>query len=375
MVCRCFVLSLLGAIAATVTNIDDLGLHAECELDETLAFLQLQARSSKNERGRYPEESKHGPPPDVLNKTLTTFFEHMAQVAFCDEPAIAAWSCSVPCEGDGFKPAMVKVLPEGPSYGMQGYVATLPEHSTMLPQTGRTRCIVGFRGSQNIRNWLADFLAVPTKLDRSWCSDCWVDDGFHNAYEELRAKMMVAILNDCKCQDIYLTGHSLGAAVATLAMFDLRATPTIRERGIKVLPAWLFGSPAVGNPQFVETLARHTLPEEYPGVYRFVNQYDIVPRLALIAYDHYGAEIFIKEASQRILYCSKPHVARCMDSVSISDLLLNQKITNHLTYFSVNFHISDLPHECQSQNPTSHAPTIEIEELSLEEVKRAIFAT
>jgi hypothetical protein len=45
------------------------------------------------------------------------------------------------------------------------------------------------------------------------------------------------------CKDVTLTGHSLGAALATLAAYDLGATYTIQD-------VYNFGSPRVGNPAF-----------------------------------------------------------------------------------------------------------------------------
>mmetsp|Transcript_34576 Transcript_34576/g.98093 ORF Transcript_34576/g.98093 Transcript_34576/m.98093 type:complete len:353 (+) Transcript_34576:1-1059(+) len=295
------------------------------------------------------------------DEKLSLFFALLAQVAFCDPENIERWDCGEPCEKTGFKPRRVQVLHPGPLLAVQGFVALVPEELTLLPQTGRTRCIVSFRGSNNMKNWMADAMAWLSEYhgaeERAWCLGCKVHEGFETAYSELRTHLWGAVLGPFQCKEVYVTGHSLGAAVATMAVSDLRGSSEIREMGIKVPPAWLFGAPAVGEAKFVETLMKNTLPEEAPGAWRLVNEYDIVPRLGRPVYHHYGPEIFINEEDLSYTYCPKPNDLRCMDSVGHVSLLWNQKASNHVSYMNVNFASKHLPGECRSANAAPEPQT------------------
>ncbi|HSU67742.1 MAG TPA: lipase family protein, partial [Tepidisphaeraceae bacterium] len=82
---------------------------------------------------------------------------------------------------------------------------------------------------------------------------------------------------------VWVTGHSLGGAMATLAALRL-ATEGLDVRGV-----YTFGSPRVGNDEFY---AKYSVPH-----YRLVNNNDVVPHvplettlvgLRLFTYKHVG---------------------------------------------------------------------------------------
>src|SRR5262249_54451343 len=82
---------------------------------------------------------------------------------------------------------------------------------------------------------------------------------------------------------VWLTGHSLGAALATLAAARWAA-------GHRVQGLYTFGSPRVGNAAFAATV---------PGpCYRFVNNNDVVTRLPppglFAGYRHVGVLKYIR---------------------------------------------------------------------------------
>lgn len=89
---------------------------------------------------------------------------------------------------------------------------------------------------------------------------------------------------------IYLTGHSLGGALASLCAFDLRSK--FRELDENSIESYTFGSPRVGNIGFSLAYNR-----KIPCTYRFVNNDDIVPSIpqVLFLYRHVGIEISCDE--------------------------------------------------------------------------------
>ena len=87
-------------------------------------------------------------------------------------------------------------------------------------------------------------------------------------------------VNTNKEKQIYITGHSLGAAMATLATSRI-------EEFRKVEQLTTFGSPRVGTRKFVKNISTPHM--------RFVNNNDIVTKvpLALMGYKHHGTLQYI----------------------------------------------------------------------------------
>ena len=94
---------------------------------------------------------------------------------------------------------------------------------------------------------------------------------------------------------LWITGHSLGAALATLyAARLLYATSNGKLPGVGgVQGLYTFGSPRVGDPQFVAALATPLAPVTN----RFVNHEDIVTRVAprAMGYDHVGSVMYLDQ--------------------------------------------------------------------------------
>ncbi len=103
-----------------------------------------------------------------------------------------------------------------------------------------------------------------------------------------------------KRRPVYITGHSLGGALATL--FSARMTQRwIETNQKKYVPSGLitFGSPRVGDADFKKhvELGLSVLPNESHriGIWRFVNNNDIIPRMPsrLFGFRHVGLPLYI----------------------------------------------------------------------------------
>jgi pimeloyl-ACP methyl ester carboxylesterase len=145
--------------------------------------------------------------------------------------------------------------------------------------------IVAFRGSEiwkkegsfDLNKVIADLKADVDIRLADWPSGGKVHRGFKEALEEVWFDLLPYIkkLDDKGCK-IWITGHSLGAALATLCA----------NRYGKVQGVYSFGSPRVGNDVFKEKLD--------VKIYRVVNNDDIVARVPPPgAYVHVGELKFI----------------------------------------------------------------------------------
>ena len=133
---------------------------------------------------------------------------------------------------------------------------------------------VVFRGTEitSVADPLADVLAFPVR----WIGAGRVHWGFWTAYRSIRKAIEVWLSGESKPR-LVITGHSLGAAMATLmaALHEDSALVT-------------FGSPRVGNQAFVDSFAADR------AIRRYVDTVDMVPgAVPPIVYRHLGEMIYI----------------------------------------------------------------------------------
>lgn len=105
-----------------------------------------------------------------------------------------------------------------------------------------------------------------------------VHKGFQDAYNSVKDKIE-GCLSTLPKMPIYITGHSLGAALATVATQELEQHPLFRDR---IAACYTFGSPRVGNSKYDRAFKA--------PIYRMVNTTDIVTVVPLLAmgYIHIG---------------------------------------------------------------------------------------
>jgi len=143
-------------------------------------------------------------------------------------------------------------------------------------------CIVAFRGTHNIAGVIQDvesLVLVPVP----GCPGCEVGTGILSGYNSLAGPIKGA-LRGLGCSAVTVTGHSLGAAEAVVAMYDLPQSGFHLNRGCT------FGQPRVGNPAFHEAWQRAV---GGAPVDRVVHGLDpIVPLGPVGSNTHEGREIF-----------------------------------------------------------------------------------
>jgi hypothetical protein len=122
--------------------------------------------------------------------------------------------------------------------------------------------VVVFRGTNRPADWITNvsYLQVEGYGGKVHRGFAWALDSIWREVLEC-----VRLLRD-KDQKVWIAGHSLGGALATLAARRL-------EPPYSPHAAYTFGQPRVGDPAFAEGYAER--------LYRFVNNRDIVPNFPL----------------------------------------------------------------------------------------------
>ncbi|MBV8180701.1 MAG: lipase family protein [Mycobacterium sp.] len=144
---------------------------------------------------------------------------------------------------------------------------------------------VSFRGTSDVEDWLADLDAVPDDY-LPVAGFGQVHAGFQDVYELVRngiaANLAAATAG---CDQILITGHSLGAALAVLAAPDVfRKMPPN-----KIEPRLItFAGPRVGLTDFADTFNA-----AIESCFRVVNFLDVVPYVPPAPYVHVGAQIAV----------------------------------------------------------------------------------
>ena len=146
--------------------------------------------------------------------------------------------------------------------------------------------VLAFRGTQvddfwqSVLDWTTDARFVPVPDSHGG----WVHAGFKSAVEEVWRDVSghVRSLQTTKRRPLWICGHSLGAALATLA-----ANLCSGDAALGLTGLYTFGSPRVGDRRFGGRIAP-------PVVFRFQNDSDLVTHVPLgLVFHHVGALQFI----------------------------------------------------------------------------------
>jgi predicted lipase len=136
--------------------------------------------------------------------------------------------------------------------------------------TARSLIVVSFRGTSNNRDLLADL--AQELADTPVCSSCQVHAGF-NAEWDKRLSTVVAAVKTAKSKHpsfkLVLTGHSLGAAVATISGAYFRS---VLKYSCDI---YTYGSPRVGNDHFANFVSQTNMGQTY----RVTHVDDPIPHL------------------------------------------------------------------------------------------------
>ena len=206
---------------------------------------------------------------------------HYAASAYCSKETLVNWQCGEACNFQKDIEANKMIIMENEVLDTFGFVAYNSEQN---------KIIVSFRGTNgaDITNWITNI--VYYRVQYFEVAGSQVHSGFFTAYRAISYQMLEGVRTLFAAHpsaDIVLTGHSLGAALATFAALDIkRSIPTFKNQ----FTFYTFGSPRIGNQVFADYVM--TL---FPNLYsRVVHYTDLVAHMPPkdMGFAHSGNEVY-----------------------------------------------------------------------------------
>ncbi len=168
------------------------------------------------------------------------------------------------------------------NYDVLGYISnhhTSTEFALLKVNPDNPILVIVFRGTDEADDWNTNFHAYQMPFGKAGK----VHHGFIQAYLSIREDLF-EYLKDNNLP-IFITGHSLGAALAVLATSELSNNKNFDS-------CYTFGSPRIGDPEFIDTI-------DNKRIYRIVNNCDVVTTVPIdfvgIKYRHIGLPYLIND--------------------------------------------------------------------------------
>jgi len=285
------------------------------------------------------------------NKALTCAYA--SALTHCKPANVEAWNCGAACKNlTGFQNYFSTVVPVTVDQSVAFNMIFNPSTKTF---------IITFRGSIGAVQVIMEFLepgGVPYNL--SSVPGALIDDYFYNHYVKYLRDLVLSHLKTAvqayPDYEFIFTGHSLGAAFATLTAYDsIISNITTKDQSI----IYNFGSPRVGNYIFAQAV-QGAVKE----IYRVTHWRDPVPHVPPCITDksglcvknktksmdtegsiiwpayHLSQEVFYNEASTNYTLCNTDgEDPNCIDQFKTIDW----KIPNHLHYMNVHMDCDPSP--------------------------------
>ena len=215
--------------------------------------------------------------PDGLPESDAALCAEMCRLAYCEKsPGFAS-------DQDKIKAELAKIGFAGALFfETQSSGSTGGTHALFAHNPKANRAVLAFRGTDKEDPsdlWDdADLQLIPWKING--IPSGRVHGGFSRAFTEVQTQLDVVPRG--LTSRLLVTGHSLGAAIATLVVSSWY--PDLKDR----LDLYTVGSPLVGDAQFVSTV-----PEEIS--HRYVDCCDAVTSVPpeALGYRHIGDPMYI----------------------------------------------------------------------------------
>lgn len=196
-----------------------------------------------------------------------------AGAAYCPQAQLESWTC-FPCRNASTTKFELVSYLYNASTDVAAYVGLDVPTDTL---------VVAFRGTEptSTKDWW-DNLDFVKEAAPVLCEGCHVHSGFYDAYNSLAPGILRAVFSR-NPTSVLVTGHSLGAALAQLAAFDLA------DRGVPLKSVHTFGAPRVGDSAFAAAYDAKVLTS-----FRLTHHRDLVVHVPPEAFGfrHVSREVF-----------------------------------------------------------------------------------
>ncbi|KAK7201511.1 lipase [Novymonas esmeraldas] len=267
---------------------------------------------------------------------------HFCKSAYCPVASVTNWTCGNACSNATPNFHIYNIY-ENTSTGNVGYSGM--DHDS-------ERIVVAFRGTFNTANWIQDLDFWSMPYPHPGCGpSCTIHRGFYKAYDSVRPQLIQDVLamhTRYPTYSLFITGHSLGGAMAVLAAIEfttwnLPKAPEALADGVRgrhaapepshLVPVELytFGEPRVGNVFFTNW---STSVLENERQFRVTHAKDPVPHLPPRSwgYVHVPQEHWYPTDNDTVLLCqdnSTTEDAQCSNSVYAT------AVADHLLYLGI----------------------------------------
>ncbi|CAD5227423.1 unnamed protein product [Bursaphelenchus xylophilus] len=203
-----------------------------------------------------------------------------------------------------------------------GYVAVSPADKAV---------IVSFRGTNNFLQLVTEVGNVAFFNRHRAPTNGMVAQYFYDVFEQLWYGGIEKLVNKAITSnpefDVWLTGHSLGGAVASITATKVMVDYKLPTARVKLIT---FGQPRTGDNVFSKTF-----PDIVPTSYRVNHKHDVVPHVpprGYVGYNHHFTEVWYPSKmtdGAKFKICEGEESPKCSNSV-----LLPVSVLDHITYYN-----------------------------------------
>jgi len=269
----------------------------------------------------------------LYDETLAKKYMNLSGLAYCVEqhaPQLEHWMCKTCLEQHYLLNKIVTV--HNNETNANGFVSIIDGNELVISYSGTN--------SASMTNWIEDINMIKEQAF-DVCDGCFVHRGFYHTYKSIREDILTAFqtMYTPKIQTLSITGHSLGAGLATLTVSDILRNYDLSSIATKHI--YVYGSPRVGGYNYMSDYDS-LLSEEGLEHFRIVHAKDPVPHLPPSTMDFYGVgvEIFYEESfDDDYQVCTNhKHMRNLYETADCSNqYYVNMNVYNHLDYFDYVF--------------------------------------
>ncbi len=249
---------------------------------------------------------------NAYNESLAKHAINLSQSSYCVS-SLEQWNCTT-CESSI---KLEYIVENKGSKALQGY----DKYTNSI--------FIAFRGSSNIHNWIENIRI--RKISPYNNTVIKVEKGFYDEYNYIKFDLLENIYNlvqKYNTYNIFITGHSSGAAMATLMTYDIITI----YRNYTMFGLIQFGSPRVGNKEFIKDFNKYSILS-----YRITHYYDMVPHIPeeFLGYRHISNEIWYNENNSIYKICDNLNNTEDNSCSNSCSPLHCTSTSDHLNYINI----------------------------------------